>query len=128
MMNLSQRLCEVCGIEPKLNCINCLHPCETACDNCCYSDLIYPDFEQPENLVKLFKLITTIEDFTYSTSLYCFPYISRYRQLFHLVTPEGDYKSESINAIRAFLECVIKCASKEKDTADYIREAEWVYD
>ena len=53
MTNLSKELCEICGIKPKLNCINCPHPCETACNNCSYSDLNYPDFEQPENYKKL---------------------------------------------------------------------------
>ena len=41
MTNLSQQLCRICGIKPKLNCINCPHPCETACNNCSYNDLNY---------------------------------------------------------------------------------------
>ena len=60
MTNLSKELCEICGIKPKLNCINCPHPCETACNNCSYSDLNYPDFEQSENFVKLLNLPTEI--------------------------------------------------------------------
>lgn len=126
-MNLSKQLCEVCGIEPK--CINCGrtvsedNPCPEPCN-----EQKYPDFTKPENYIKLFSLITTIEDFTYTTGCYYIPYIPSYRQLSHLVTPEGDYESESINTIKAFLECVIKCAVKEKDTADYIKRTEWVYD
>ena len=127
MTNLSQQLCEICGIKLKLNCINCPQPCETACNNCSYSDLNYPDFENPENFIKLFTIITTIEDFTYSTGLYYIPYIPTYKQLSRLATSEGEYESENIDAIKAFLTCVIKCAAKEKDTADYIRETEWVY-
>lgn len=103
-MNLSQQLCKACGIEQMV------------------------DFSKPENFVRLFNLITTIEDYSYRTGLYCIPYIPSYRQLSHLVTSEGDYESESINAIKAFLECVVKCAKGEKDTADYIKRTEWVYD
>ncbi len=126
-MNLSQQLCGVCGIEPK--CIDCGqtvsedNPCPVPC-----SKQKYPDFTKSENFVKLFSLITTIEDFTYSTGLYYIPYIPTYKQLSRLATSEGEYESENIDAIKAFLTCVIKCAAKEKDTADYIRETEWVYD
>ena len=60
MTNLSKELCEICGIKPKLNCINCPHPCETACNNCSYSDLNYPDFEQSENFVKLLKIANDV--------------------------------------------------------------------
>lgn len=127
MTNLSKQLCEICGIKPKLNCINCPHPCEAACNNCSYSDLIYPDFESLENFFKLFSLITTKKDFTYSTGLYYISYIPTYKQLSTLVTSEGEYMSESEDVIKAFLTCVIKCAAKEKDIADYIRKTEWVY-
>lgn len=103
-MNLSQQLCKACGIERMV------------------------DFSKPENFVKLFSLITTTEDFTYSTSLHYIPYIPSYRQFSRLVTFEGDYESESINTVKAFLECVVKCAKEEKDTADYIKRTEWMYD
>ena len=102
--DLSKRLCELCGIEQTI------------------------DFTKPENFVKLFSLITTIEDFNYLTGLYYIPYMPSYKQLSQLTTSEGEYRSENVNVIDAFLTCVIKCAAKEKDTADYIREAEWVYE
>lgn len=54
--SLSQRICEMCEIEPKRDCTNCPHPCEVACNNCSYSELIYPDFENNNNFVKLFNL------------------------------------------------------------------------
>ena len=126
-MNLSQQLCKVCGIEPR--CIDCGQTVseENPCPDFC-SKQKYPDFEIPENFVKLFSSITTIEDFTYSTGCYYIPQIPTYKQCSHLVTPEGDYESESINVIKAFLECVIKCAVKEKNTADYIKRTEWDYE
>lgn len=127
MTNLSKQLCELCGIEPKLNCINCPHPCEAACNNCSYSDLNYPDFEN-KNFAKLFKMVTTVEGFSFSTGLYYLPQIPTHRQMSCLSTPEGEYGSEAIDPIKAFLTCVIKCAAKEKDTADYIRETEWKYE
>ena len=101
--NLSRQLCELCGIEQTV------------------------DFTKPENFVGLFNLITTIEDYLYRTGLYCIRYIPSYRQLSCLSTDEDEYESENTDPIQAFITCVIKCARKEKDTADYIREAEWAY-
>lgn len=128
MTNLSKELCEICGIEPKISCANCSHPCEAACNNCSYGELIYPDLEQPTNFVKLFKLITTLEYYSYDVGNYYIPYIPTFKQISCLRTEEAEYTSENIDPIEAFLTCVIKCAIKEKDTADYIRETEWKYD
>lgn len=57
MTNLSEELCEICGIEPKLPCKRCgaskfaLGQCaEVKCK------AVYPDFEKPENFVKLMEL------------------------------------------------------------------------
>lgn len=121
---LSERLCKVCGIEPIKSCENCSHPCEVACNNCSYSELVYPDFEN-KNFAKLYKLITTIEECSFSTGFYYIPYIPTYRQLSCLSTSEGEYECESIDPIKAFLTCVYKCVVKEKDTADYIKETKW---
>ena len=41
MTNLSKELCEICGIKPKLNCINCPHPCETACQSIRETEWVY---------------------------------------------------------------------------------------
>lgn len=153
MTNLSKELCEICGIEPK-QFVKDFKTREKAArfgrkitgipkyrgnkfDIGSYTDnqSIYqvhwkefPDFEKPENFVKLFSLITTIEDFTYSTGLYYIRQIPTYKQFSCLATSEGEYESENVNAIKAFLTCVIKCAAEEKDTADYIKETEWMYD
>ena len=127
MTNLSKELCEICGIKPKLNCINCPHPCESACNNCSWSRLIYPDFTEPENFVKLFKLITTIENYDYRTGLYYVPQIPSHRQMSQLSAETDYYYSESSDPINAFIACVIQCAKADSDTANYIRETEWVY-
>lgn len=111
---LSVQLCEVCGIEPLND------------ENAYFTGNLgkYPDFEN-KNFAKLFNMITTIEDFSFSTGLYYIPYIPSYRQLTRLSTPEGDYESENIDPIKAFLTCVFKCCCKEKGTADYIRRTKW---
>ena len=57
-MNLSQHLCETCGIEPK--CIDCgqtvseENPCPVPC-----TKQKYPDFTKPKNFVRLINLIYT---------------------------------------------------------------------
>lgn len=138
MTNPSKQLCEICGIKPlykvmlngimlditddkKLAEISVFKRGGVIVDT-------YPDFEQPENFAKLFELITTIEDFTYSTGLYYIPQIPTHKQLSRLATSEGEYESENIYAIKAFLACVVKCVAKEKDTADFIKQTEWVYE
>lgn len=125
MTNLSKELCELCGIEGKWF----EYTTETT-DGCVNlgKKRVFPDFTQPENFVKLFKLITTLEYYSYDVGNYYIPYIPTFKQISCLRTEEAEYTSENIDPIEAFLTCVIKCAIKEKDTADYIRETEWVYD
>ena len=118
--DLSKQLCELCGIEYE----------KTITDD---PEAFVPykttlDFTKPENFVRLFNLITTIEDYSYRTGLYCIRYIPSYRQLSCLSTDENEYESENTDPIQAFITCVINCVRAEKDTADYIREAEWVYE
>lgn len=103
-MNLSQRLCKACGIEQAV------------------------DFTKPENFVKLFEAITTVETFVYSTGCYYIPYTFECCQISCLTTPYGEYKSASTNVIDAFLTCVTRCTTKDKGTADYIKSMEWVYE
>lgn len=113
--SLSRKICELCKIKPKM-----------IQDYELNDIVIYPDFENNNNnFVKLFNLITTIEDFSFRTGFYCTPYIPSYRQLSCLSTPDGEYESENIDPIKAFLTCVFKCCYEEKDTADYIRETNW---
>ena len=50
MTNLSKVLCEICGIEPKLDGSNPALSVQP----------VYPDFERPENFVRLLNLPTEI--------------------------------------------------------------------
>ena len=68
MTNLSKKLCEICGIKPLyrvedleiLQTETALHLIQLARKNSGYEDIkaepVYPDFEQPENFVKLLEL------------------------------------------------------------------------
>ena len=47
MTNLSKELCEICGIEPKLDGSNPALSVQP----------VYPDFEQAENFVKFLEII-----------------------------------------------------------------------
>lgn len=67
MTNLSKQLCEICGIRPLyriegievLQSRTALQLIQLARKNSGYKDidavLVYPDFEQPENFVKLLE-------------------------------------------------------------------------
>lgn len=71
MTNLSRQLCEVCGIKRKrkifdqrcdntckyLDKTDVYDPCKRGNNPCpTYIKYVYPDFEQPENFVKLMEL------------------------------------------------------------------------
>ena len=123
---LSKQLCKICDI-----------PFERHIDNCrvvdndgdlCEQYVEILDFGTPENFVKLFKLITTLEDCDFDTGLYYMPHIPSYQQSSCLSVERNIYHSGNPNPIKAFIECVIKCAKAEKDTADYIKEQEWSYE
>lgn len=123
---LSKQLCDICNI-----------PFERHIDNCrvvdnegdlCEQYVEILDFGQPENFVKLFKIITTIEDYRFRTGRYYMSNIPTYKQLSDLSTDFDIYDSQNSDPIKAFMGCVIKCAKAEKDTADYIKEQEWSYE
>lgn len=118
MTNLSKELCEICGIEPKLDGSNPALSVQP----------VYPDFEQPENFVKLFKLITTIEKFRFTTGNFYISSIPSYRQDTALTANDEEYYSSNPDPIQAFITCVIKHCKRDKDTADYIRAEEWKYE
>lgn len=69
--NLSQQLCELCGIKPKLIQIN---PPMRAEGQEEWADAIvkkvYPDFEKPENFVRLFNL-NYVQDTTICSMMTC---------------------------------------------------------
>lgn len=123
---LSKQLCDICNI-----------PFERHIDNCrvvdnegdlCEQYVEILDFGQPENFVKLFKIITTIEDYRFRTGRYYMPTIPTYKQLSALSTDLDIYDSQNSDPIKAFITCVVKCAKAEKDTADYIKAQEWNYE
>lgn len=102
MTNLSKELCEICGIEPK-----------TIEDYNLNEYKIYPDFENPENFVKLLEII---HDRMSIVGLLM-------------------YEIDEDSLTRRFLKLVIKFLSDELgyvetkiDTVKQaIRETEWVY-
>lgn len=123
---LSKQLCDICNI-----------PFERHIDNCrvvdndgdlCEQYVEILDFGQPKNFVKLFKIITTIEDYRFRTGRYYIPNIPTYKQLSDLSTDFDIYDSQYSDPIKAFIECVIACAKAEKDTANYIKKQEWSYE
>ena len=123
---LSKQLCELCNI-----------PFERHIDNCrvvdndgdlCEQYVEILDFGRSKNFMKLFKLITTIEDYRFRTGRYYMSNIPIYKQLSSLSTELDIYDSQNSDPIGAFITCVIKCAKAEKDTANYIKEQEWNYE
>lgn len=75
MTNLSKELCEICGIKRKrkifdqrcdnsckyLDKIDVYDPCKRGNNPCpTYIKYVYPDFEQPENFVKLVNIMRNI--------------------------------------------------------------------
>ncbi len=85
------------------------------------------DFEQAENFVKLFKLITTIEKFRFTTGNFYISSIPSYKQDTALTADNEEYYSSNPDPIQAFITCVIKHCKRNKDTADYIRAEKWEY-
>ena len=123
---LSKQLCKLCNI-----------PFERHIDNCrvvdndgdlCEQYVETLDFGKPENFVKLFRLITTIEYYRYHTGNYYINNIPTYKQQSSLSTNSDIYYSKNSDPIKAFIECVIACIKDNKDTADYIKEQEWSYE
>lgn len=139
--NLSQQLCELCGIEPKIlyksksnlssgTCWKTREEYKNSACNQSWSETEntrYPDFEKPENFVKLFNLITHIEDFHFATGQTYISCIPIYRFSSYLTTESNQYESYSNDVVKAFLECLIEHVKEDKDTAEYIASEEWEY-
>ena len=127
MTNLSKQLCEICGIKPKLNCINCPHPCETACNNCSYSDLNYPDFEQPTNFVKLQKLLI---EMGMGLDIQLFDYPTKLQIRFCWDDENFTFKIYGDSLEEVFLRFAIQICEldDEGDIKQAIRAEEWVYE
>lgn len=106
--DLSKQLCELCGIEPERDCINCPHPCETACNNCSYGELVYPDFENNNNnFVKLFEL-KIVKDVSIAELLFKLN-IANYSKeiflnnLFYILKPDSNIENNTKDIIKQFI-------------------------
>ena len=101
---LSKQICEICKIKDNV------------------------DFVEAENFVKLFELITSIEDVELRIGNYYIKQIPTHRQQTCLWVEEKDYYSENTNPIIAFLSCVFQGTIHFEYLRQAIREAEWKYE
>lgn len=127
MTNLSKELCEVCGIKPLyriegievLQSRTALQLIQLARKNSGYKDidavLVYPDFEQPENFVKLFALPIKIESNEPTETI-----IHILSMRFHIFDVE-----DFLNALYKYL---IGYNDYGAQIIEAIRETEWVYE
>lgn len=108
---LSQQLCELCGIEPKIECgFNCPYHDEEApvCsyqqeNNKCYEQ--YPDFEKPSNFVKLLE----IPMFGYSIGYFVFnrwETCNREDFISNLISLIDEYEREKIDYSKHFIKAI----------------------
>ena len=125
MTNISQQLCEICGIKRKKvedflkGCNRCKYLISDECqrgDNPCkiYYKYVYPDFGKPENFVKLLEIV-------YKNSIYT-------------GTPIGSFR----NTKKSFKECFFERTFKRleklgnsyagKELIQAIKSEEWVYE
>ena len=100
MTNLSKELCEVCGIKP-----------EIIEDYNLNEYKVYPDFEQPENFVKLIESGPFKSIIVMLSSGFLVPFANRKEGLKNLISFLEDKKDK-------------KNIEKLKQT---IKETEWVY-
>ena len=123
---LSKQLCDICDIpfERHIDNYRVVDNDGDVCEQ--YVEIL--DFGKPENFVKLFKLITTLEDCDFDTGLCYMSHIPSYQQLSCLLVARNMYHSENPDPIKAFIECVIKCVKDDNDMVDYIKEQEWSYE
>lgn len=125
--NLSQKLCEICGIEPRMYFVDCGTPeCMAEDYRQCFKCPeatpieIYPDFEQPENFVKLLELKIHFNDFFCTRQTNIKRYINLYRP------PHTNCKNFDD------LEILIKAINGDFEDNNNIKQAikdeEWVYE
>lgn len=130
MTNISKELCEICGIEPKKvekRCKECnLNMEECGCFDC-YKE-IYPDFEQPENFVKLLEIVSrrSSVSFCHNGSYFGCSIHYYFKDIF-----EADKGNIQHNFLNTLLKQDLRNPCKPKlleQIKQSIREAEWVYD
>ena len=134
-MNLSQQLCKICGLEPQED-KYCFWECKNPeienkpCNNTkCphYRDnKYYINFKEPDNFMRLFCLIVSIDSYSYRTdNCTANPEFGR---VSYINTPADIYKSKLTDPMDAFIGCVIQCAEYERGTAKLIKNTEWKYE
>ena len=129
MTNLSKELCEICGIEPKRVEKRCKE-CNLIMEECgcfdCYKE-VYPDFEQPENFVKLLEIVSKKSSVSFCHNGIYFACDIHY---FCTEVFEADKGSIPHNFLNTLLKqhlrnpCKPKLLEQLKQT---IRETEWMY-
>lgn len=116
--NLSQQLCKICGIEPQIHFVDCGTPeCMAEeyrqCFKCPEASPIeiYPNFEQPENFVKLLEL--NVDGVSLWWTINC----------------AGVLCNENLPAYRReFLNLVCRFIKNKEYIKQAIKNEEWVYE
>ena len=130
MTNLSKELCKICGVEPKKvekRCKEChLNMEECGCFDC-YKE-IYPDFEQPENFVKLLEIVSrrSSVSFCHNGSYFGCSIHYYFKDIF-----EADKGNIQHNFLNTLLKQDLRNTCKPKLLESIklaIREAEWAYE
>ncbi len=132
MTNLSKELCEICGIGYIIKCKhgeqfpqNC--DCDYSCEECSAHQKIFPNFENPENFVKLQKLM--IEDgMGFDIQLIDYPIKLEIR--FCWDNSDFYFKVQGNSLEEVFLRFILQICEldKEGDIKHAIKETEWVYE
>lgn len=116
MTNLSKELCKICGIEP------------ITFDYELAFRKIYPDFEQPENFVKLLEIVSrrSSVSFCHNGSYFGCSIHYYFKDIF-----EADKGNIQHNFLNTLLKQDLRNPCKPKlleQIKQSIREAEWEYD
>lgn len=140
MTNLSKELCEICGIKPlyrvegleTLQTETTLHLIQLARKNSDFEEIdavpIYPDFEQPENFVKLLEIISKKSSVSFCHNGTYFGCSIHY---FCTEVFEADIGTIPHNFLNTLLKQHLRNPCKPKlleQLKQAIRETEWVYE
>lgn len=84
---------------------------------------VYPDFEEPDNFMKLFRMITSIKDYKLimtEESIALIIYDEKLFEGIHMNVPR-------INSVKSFLQVINVVAQERKEIAGLIKNARWKY-
>ena len=133
MTNLSKELCEICGIGYIIKCKhgeqfpqNC--DCNYSCEECSAHQKIYPDFERPENFVKLLEIVSKKSSVSFCHNGTYFGCSIHY---FIADIFEADIGTIPHNFLNTLLKQHLRNSCKPKlleQLKQAIRETEWVYE